>query len=63
MHQALPHGRSCLKREKGLITRARFAQILEGEFTMHRIGLDDEINYRYGNGPKPPHMNGASVIA
>ena len=27
---------------------------------MHRIGVDDEINYRYGNGPKPPHMNGGT---
>jgi hypothetical protein len=25
---------------------------------MVRIGMDDEINYRYGTGPKPPHMTG-----
>jgi hypothetical protein len=25
---------------------------------MPRIGMDDEINYLYGSGRRPPHMNG-----
>lgn len=57
-------GRSCLQRvligarlQVGQLKRAVLAQMPKREVVMPRIGMDDEINYRYGNGPKPPHMN------